>query len=370
MRRTLALLAALGLLVAACGGTAAGPVATAAPAAPSARSAAPSATPAATAAAPETLDGRFAKLYEAAKAEGTVSIYSSLNTGDATKLWPLFEKRFPGVKVDHTRSTGEQVVQKIITEKKAGQDLFDMIETNNFEVKFIIDQGYTQPYKVFSWNDFAPGARDDAKNQWIADRQNKDVIAFNTSKVQPGEIKTYRDLCNKKYEGHIAVEQGDAVVYTMLKLHFGEAEAQSLLKCIAANKPSLRSGHTDTSALLAAGEFWIELNAYASTIAGLKNDKKAPVAFVKTDPTFIDIQLVALSNKPKHPNAGKLLMEWLTSPEGQTAIASVGREAASSAAKPKYPELLDWAKGFYNHPDNSKYQNADTEFWRTTFGIK
>ncbi len=42
---------------------------------------------------------------------------------------------------------------KVVTEKKAGQDRMDVVESNLFEVYFIIQQGYTQKYKVASWND-------------------------------------------------------------------------------------------------------------------------------------------------------------------------------------------------------------------------
>lgn len=57
----------------------------------------------------------------------------------------------------------------------------------------------------------------------------------------------------------------------------------------------------------------------------------------------MDIQLMALSDKPPHPNAAKRPMEWLASPEGQPPIADAGREIASTKAKQDYPELTDWA---------------------------
>ncbi len=348
------------LFVVTCGG---GPAATSAP----------TATAAATSTAAETVEQRMARLYEAAKAEGVVNLYSSLNTADAKIVLPVFEKQFPGIKVEHTRASGEQLVQKLVTEKKAGQDLFDVVETNNFEVKFVIDQGYTQKYAVASWEDYPANARDDKGQMWIADRVNKNVPSFNTQKIGAGNVlKTWKDMCDKKYEGKIAVESGDVAVYTMLRLALGEAQAQDIVKCVAANKPRLTSGHTDTDNLLAAGEFAISFNSYASVIANLKNDKKSPVDFVRTEPVLVDIQLMALANKPPHPNAAKLLMEWLAAPDGQQAIANAGRETATTNAKvkQKYPELALWGKAFYNSPDNQKDFERDAAFWRSTLGIK
>src|SRR5439155_990033 len=97
---------------------------------------------------------------------------------------------------------------------------------------------------------------------FIAARLNNDIPGINTTKLPAGvTIKTWKDLCNPALSGKIAVEQGDVVVYSALRKILGDAEAQNVLKCIAANKPSLRSGHTDMANLLAAGEFAATLSS-------------------------------------------------------------------------------------------------------------
>src|SRR6267378_2115161 len=131
MRRLLTALALGGLLLAACGGSAAAP-------SPSPKTAPP--RPSTT----ESPDAVMTRLYEAAKAEGKVAIYSSMNTDDAKKVFPVFEQKFAGVKVQHTRASGEDLTTKIVTEKRGGQNIMDVMESNLFEVGFIIDQGYTQ----------------------------------------------------------------------------------------------------------------------------------------------------------------------------------------------------------------------------------
>lgn len=317
----------------------------------------------------ETVEQRLSRLYDAAKPEGKLAFYSSLNTEDAKKILPKFEARFAGVKVDHTRASGEKLVQRVVTEKKAGQGLLDVMESNTFEVKFLIDQGYSQKYKVASWDDFRQETRDPGEG-WVADRLNNDLPGINTTKIQPGAIKSWRDLCDSKYQGHIAVEQDDVVIYSSLKKLLGEQEAQRVIKCVAANKPTLRSGHTEMANLLAAGEFWVTLSSNGHRLAQLKYEDKAPVDWVRTDPVITDVQTMALADKAPHPNAARLFMEWLTSPEGQQAIADTGRVPASTKVKPKYPDLLTPGKPFYIGVDMAAAFNRDAEFWRTTFGIK
>ncbi|MDO8562889.1 MAG: hypothetical protein Q7S25_03485, partial [Candidatus Limnocylindria bacterium] len=166
MRRSfVTILAILATLASACGGSASAPAASAAT--PTASVAASAAIPA----AKETADQAMARLYALAKAEGTVLLYSSLNTDDAKKILPVFEAKFPGIKVQHTRASGEALIQKIVTEKKAGQDLFDLVETNLFEIKFIMDQGYTQKYAVASAGDFPADVRS-PNDSYVAGRLN------------------------------------------------------------------------------------------------------------------------------------------------------------------------------------------------------
>ncbi len=353
----------LALAISACGGGA--PQGQASPAATSA--AVPAASPAPSATA-ESLTARLDRLYAAAKAEGTVALYSSMNNDDAKKVLPEFQKRFPGVKVEHTRKTGEQLTQQIVTEKRAGKDLFDVFNTATFEVKFIIDQGYTQPYKVASFDDFDADSRD-PNGAWIADRFVVLAIGFNTSKgIKPGDIKGWQDLCDKKYEGRIGVESSDVAVYSALKKGLGAAEADRIVKCVAANKPSLRSGHTETDNLLAAGEFATTFASHTHRLAQLKYEQNGPVDWVK-DLVIVDMGISALAAKPPHPNAAKLWLEWLSSPDGQAAVAATGRAPASLKAKLKYPDVLG-DKRVYIGPALAADYDKDSDFWRTTFGIK
>lgn len=351
------------VLASACGGT---PQAAPSASAPPSASAVPSSS-----AAAQTADQVMAKLYAAAKAdgEGTVAFYSSMNTSDTKVVLPAFEKQFPGVKVDDTRLDSTKLVAKVVAEKKSGQNLVDVVETSSFDALYIISQGYTQPYQVASWNDFAKGARDDEKHMWFSDRENNELPGINTTKIKPGQITTWQDLCKPEYSGHVAVEVGDSAMYTAFKHLYGQDKAQQLIKCIAADHPTIRSGHTAMADLLAAGEFWATFMNHGHELTKLKYQKKAPIDWVHTDPIITDPVIAALADKAPHPNAAKLFYEWLASPAGQKAIAATGRVPSSTAVKPKYPDINNFAPKFYISPAWATEYNADNQFWQTTFGI-
>jgi iron(III) transport system substrate-binding protein len=360
VRRTLSIgLALFGVLAAACGGT---PASQASPTTAATASAKPTTT--------ETADQAMARLYDLAKAEGKVAAYSSMNADDGKKVFGAFEAKFPGVKVEHTRASGEVLTTKVVTEKKAGQDLFDVVESNLFEVGYIIEQGYTQKYTSASAADF-PADVKGPNGEFIAARLNNDIPGINTQKLPAGlTVKTWKDLCAPALSGKIAVEQGDVVVYSALRKILGDAEAQTVLKCIAANKPSLRSGHTDMANLLAAGEFAVTLSSNGHRLAQLRYEENKPIIWGQTDPIITDVQAIALANKTPHPNAARLLIEWLTSTDGQKAIQSTGRVPANPKVPPKYPDLNNWAKIFYVSLGLRADFDKDQLFWNTTFGIK
>ena len=77
---------------------------------------------------------RNARLLEGAKKEGTCSIYTSLNTKDSGPITEAFEKKY-GVKTLLWRSSSEKVLQRAVTEARAGRNLCDVLETNGPEME-------------------------------------------------------------------------------------------------------------------------------------------------------------------------------------------------------------------------------------------
>src|SRR5262249_26883828 len=67
---------------------------------------------------------RDARILDAAKKEGSVSLYTSLNTKDSVPIKDAFEKKY-GVKLVLWRASGEKVLQRAVTEARAGRHAVD-----------------------------------------------------------------------------------------------------------------------------------------------------------------------------------------------------------------------------------------------------
>jgi iron(III) transport system substrate-binding protein len=67
-----------------------------------------------------------AKLLEAAKKDGKVVIYGSLESDTVEAITKAFQKK-TGLEVDYWRASATKVMDRALTEYRAGKPLFDII---------------------------------------------------------------------------------------------------------------------------------------------------------------------------------------------------------------------------------------------------
>src|SRR5947208_16515114 len=72
---------------------------------------------------------RDQRLLDAAKKEGTLTFYTSMQTPESRPLSAAFEKKY-GIKVNLWRATSEQVIQRAVTEARGNRNTMDVVETN------------------------------------------------------------------------------------------------------------------------------------------------------------------------------------------------------------------------------------------------
>ena len=71
----------------------------------------------------ESLDA----LYQRAKPEGRVVVYAATSTSTEQVVFPAFEKRFPGIKVNHVNATADKLVARAIAEARGGKTIGDVL---------------------------------------------------------------------------------------------------------------------------------------------------------------------------------------------------------------------------------------------------
>src|SRR5262249_21865526 len=118
---------------------------------------------------------RDQRLVEAAKKEGTVTFYTSMQTPESGPLSQAFEKKY-GIKVQLWRATSDQVVQRAITEARGNRNTFDVVETNAPEVEALAREQVVAEYNTAHIGDL-PAWAVPPHHKWYSDRANLWVVA-------------------------------------------------------------------------------------------------------------------------------------------------------------------------------------------------
>jgi iron(III) transport system substrate-binding protein len=272
---------------------------------------------------------REQRLVDEAQKEGTVVLYTSINSKDAIPITAAFEKKYK-IKVALWKASSEKVLQRTVTEARAGHFTPDVIDTNGPEMEALYREKILAEFYSPVFRDI-PTAAFPAHRQYVADRLNFFTLAYNTKLVKPEEVpKTYDDLLSPRWVGKIGIETGDVDWFAAMVKYMGEEQGLAYFRKLAESRPQLQTGHTLMVELLAAGQLQILISAYNHNVAR-ENEKGAPVAWKALTPTFGRPNGIGLSRNAPHPYAGLLFAEFMLSREGQELIKSRHRIPSSRA---------------------------------------
>jgi iron(III) transport system substrate-binding protein len=311
-----------------------------------------------------TGQARTDKLLADAKSKGgVVDVYTS-NT-DIDDLVKAFQKAYPDIKVNAFRANSETVLQRILQESSAGRTANDVVDTNDFELRAMSQQGVLAPYDGPAKANLRPEAIFD---NWQAERFNAFVVGWNTKLVAAGqEPRRFTDLADPKWKGKVSMEVGDwdwyASMHTYLTNEKGmsAADADEVFKKIAANSKVVK-GHTVQGELLGAGQFALAVSVYSHTV-DQTTKKGAPVAWrPPVEPVILRPNGLALMAKPRHPAAALLWTDWVLT-GGQKIIADSLRIPAAKDV-PGFENPIPERTKVYNVPDTVA---QDTKKWNTAY---
>ena len=270
-------------------------------------------------------------ILEGARKEKQVVVYTSLNTKDSVPITQAFEKKY-GVKVELWRSSSEKVLQRALTEARAGRHSVDAFELNGPEMEALYREGLLEEFWSPHFKSLPPAAF--AKHRhYVADRFNFFTIAYNTRLVKPEEVpNSYEDLLHPRWVGKIGIEASDDDWFASIVKHMGEEKGLALFRKLAQMKPQLRTGHTLLAELVAAGEIPLVATIYNHNAERLVVNG-APIKWKALDPTFGRPNAVAVTKNAQRPHAAMLFVDFMLSPEGQELLKKRNRVPASTAVE-------------------------------------
>jgi iron(III) transport system substrate-binding protein len=264
---------------------------------------------------------RQQKLVEAAKKEGTLTLYTSITQDIAQKLIADFESKYD-VKVKLWRSGDGNVLQRVISERNAGHPAVDAINIGTVEMEMAHREKLLLSFKSPLTDNLVAGAVG-TNNEYVATFVNVLLQAYNTNSVKKADVpKTYQDLLDPKWKGRLGIEATDEEWFYALVNSMGEEKGLKYFRdLMAANKPTLRTGHSLLGNLVSSGEVPLGIDVYNHTVISAKK-LGAPIDYTLLEPAIGVSFSLGLSPQALHPNAALLFYEYMLT-DGQKIFAGL-----------------------------------------------
>ncbi len=266
---------------------------------------------------------RAQRLIAGAKQEGGLTLYTSVN-----KLQPgspvidAFERKY-GLKVTVWRAAANKVLQRVLTEAKAGRFDFDVINAGALELEALHRENLLQKVKSPQFPALLAGAVP-SHHEWAGIYLLAYVQAYNTALVQKKDLpKSYQDLLHPKWKGRLGIEAKDYDWFYSIVKYMGEEKGVAFFKTLAAqNGLSVRNGHTLLANLVAAGEVPLALTVYHYTPEQLKQ-KGAPIDWFAIRPVIAGVNAMGVSRKAAHPHAALLFYDYMIGEDAQRLLVAM-----------------------------------------------
>jgi iron(III) transport system substrate-binding protein len=150
-------------------------------------------------------------------------------------------------------------------------------------------------------------------------------IILNTEMVKPQEIKGYRDLLNPKWKGKIAMY--DPIVAGIGLRWFGVVSTKILdveyMRQLAAHEPVVVRDARQHVEWIARGKYPVGTAAEPPIVYEFQKLGAPLRGVLPVEGSWVASGWgnVALINRPSHPSAARVFLNWLLTKEGQTAYS-------------------------------------------------
>ena len=281
---------------------------------------------------------REQRLLAGAKKEGALNLYCVMGLEQMSVITQAFEKKY-GIKVSTWRSSSENILQRALTEALAKRSDVDILEIGGPELEALHRERLLQQIKSPYFPELMPQAIP-AHREWVGNRINIFVHAYNTNKVKKEELpKNYEDLLDPKWKGRVGVEAANLDWFSTLARELGEAKGLQLFRdMVATNGLSVRKGHPILVSLVASGEIPLALGTYSYFVDKLKKEKAAPIDWFIIPPAIVRVTGVGIARKAPHPYAAVLFYDFMLN-DAQPLLLEMGILPASKKLK-AYPENM------------------------------
>lgn len=282
---------------------------------------------------PRPSNAEWNQVIQAAKQEGKVVLYTGATGSPVNqKIVAGFEAKY-GIRLEVLEARASELRERIRTEQATGRVLGDLSHNGSTTTELQLHEGVFVPYVSL------PNARLASPFKADGTRASLFVIPYgilvNTDLVKPAdEPKSWKDLLDPKWRDKILADDfralgGGSVFFMVTQLTFGRQYHDALAAQRLRFSRELRNNQRRT----ARGEFPIYIPMLLPDILDLQGLPVKAIVPAEGVP-YVAYEGAILKGAP-HPNAARLLLDYLLGDEVQLTYANLGYGAVTAGMQGK-----------------------------------
>ncbi len=291
---------------------------------------------AATAAAqvPDTYPQGYRKIIAAAREEGRVVIYSTMDVAEASPLIADFQSLYPGIEVQYQEMNSPDVYGRFVAETDSNGSSADITWSSAMDLQIkLANDRYAEEYRSPEaaslpdwavWHDEAYGTTFEPA-----------VFVYNKRLVAPAEVpQTHRDFLRlittkpEKFSGNVItydIERSAVGFLFLSQDSIAMPGFWDLVGAFGARNIELEANTATMIERIASGKDLIGYNLLGAYALGRAKRDPSLGVVLPHDYTLVLSRVILISRKARHPNAAKLWLDYVLSHRGQQLLAERSR---------------------------------------------
>jgi iron(III) transport system substrate-binding protein len=267
------------------------------------------------------------QLIEAAKKEGKVVWYTSIDLAVAERISGAFREKFGGIEVRVERTGAERVFQRIGQEYASDVHAVDI--ANSSDTSHLLEwkrQGILLPYVPEDVAKYYKPEHRDADGTFAGFRATLCPMAYNTKLVKAEDApSSFKDLLDPKWKGKI-VKAHPGYSGTILTATFEMVRdiGWEYFEALAKQNVMQVQSSTDPPKKLSLGERSVMADGNEYNVFLLKESGQPVEAIYPAEGTPFVIGPNGIFKAAPNPNAAKLFQNYCFTPEAQTMMIEIG----------------------------------------------
>ena len=262
------------------------------------------------------------QLIETARKEGEVAFYGALPVNIVKPISDAFEKKY-GVAVKHWRGDATEIVNRVLTEARAGRPMFDATLGNEAVMQALDEKGLLGVFDPPAAKGYPKQFRD-PDMRMTAWRVLPYGINYNHQLVKAEEApKSFEELLQPKWKGKFGIANPGIHVTTLqFVLSLDKLYGAKWLKLVegwAKQEPRIGRSLADLIQPMTSGEIPVAI--------GYIKDKfqyPGPIEYVRMNKYLASVGFIGVNKQAPHSNAAKLFTDYFLGAEAQRIFGETG----------------------------------------------